>query len=49
VTVGYPMQRPDVPSLQFSGTDCAASAEIALAVALSSLLKLGAAPVPMPK
>src|SRR5205807_404910 len=48
-TVGYAAGRPDLPWLQFSSGDCGMNAEIALAVALASLLKSSGLTIPMPK
>ena len=39
VVVAFQEQRPDVPELYFSGSSCAVSADIALAVALAYFLK----------
>lgn len=49
VTVGYAPDSPEMPWLQFSSGACAMNAEIALAVALASLLKLSGPLIPVPK
>lgn len=49
VTVGFAPTSPEMPWLQFNDGACAMSAEIALAVALASLLKLSGPMTPVPK
>jgi len=44
VTIGYPETRPDLPSLHFSGGNCAAQADIALAIALAAFLQMAGSP-----
>ena len=39
MTIGYPVDRPDLPSLELGSAKCAMSAEVALAVAAAALLK----------
>ena len=49
LTVGYAVDRPDVPTLYFSHGECALNADIALAVSLASLLKMTMPATPAPK
>lgn len=49
VTVGFAPASPEMPWLQFSSGACAMNAEIALAVALATLLKLSGPMIPVPK
>jgi hypothetical protein len=39
VTIGYPQNHPEQPSVYFANGDCAMNAEVALAMVLSFLLK----------
>lgn len=45
VVVTYAPSRPDLPAIAPGSGDCAASAEIALAVALAAMLKSGLLPL----
>lgn len=45
VVVTYAPSRPDLPAIAPGSGDCAASAEVALAVALAAMLKSGLLPL----
>ena len=45
-TISYAKDRPESPALRFSGDECVMNAEIALAFALATFLRMSAAALP---
>ena len=46
IIVSYSRESPDLPSLRFSGDECAMHAEIALVFALAGFLRMTGAAIP---